>query len=240
MQKELKAKRPFKFNRMDILPLLIWIAVCFVTWLFMHGADHYLQMTPEALGKYFPQRWFLIAHITAGGGALVTGIVQFWPRLRQFSWKLHRLVGYVYLLSILTSSISALVLASTTAYAVNWAYAFTLQVWASVWISSTFIAFISAVRKQFKLHKEWMTRSYIVTVAFLLSGFAYKIPLVQQLGSFEAVTVPLFWMGWAVPLYVYEVIRSSLVKKPSPARTMVAGSTRSLSTRMMKRSAYRK
>ncbi|NQX53328.1 DUF2306 domain-containing protein [Pedobacter panaciterrae] len=208
MQKELNVKGQFKLNWIDTLPLLIWITVFFITWLFMHGADHYLQMTPEALGRYFPQRWFLIAHITAGGGALISGIIQFWSKLRTYSWKIHRVIGYLYLLSILVSSISALVLASTTAYAVNWAYAFTLQIWASVWISTTFIAFYTAMRKQFKLHKEWMIRSYLVTVAFLISGFIYKIPLVQQLGSFEEVTVPLFWMGWAVPLYTYEVIRS--------------------------------
>jgi hypothetical protein len=58
-----------------------------------------------------------------------------------------------------------------------------------------------------------MIRSYLVTVAFLISGYAYKIPYVQQLGSFEAVTVPLFWMGWALPLYTYEIVRSSFVKK---------------------------
>lgn len=209
MQKELKAGKGFVLNYKDLLPLLIWIGVFFMTWLFMHGADHYLVMTPEELGKYFNQRWFLMAHITAGGGALISGIVQFWPKLRQYSWKLHRMIGYLYLLAILVGSISALVLASTTAYAVNWAYAFTLQVWASVWILTSFMAWYAAFKRQFKLHKEWMIRSYIVTVAFLISGFVYKIPYVQRLGSFEAVTVPLFWMGWALPLYAYELIRSS-------------------------------
>jgi uncharacterized membrane protein len=213
IQKELKAKDRLDLGFRDLLPLLIWISVGILTWLFMHGADHYLQMTPEALGKYYDQRWFLVAHITSGGGALVSGVVQFWPKLRQYSMKLHRYIGYVYLLAILVSSLSALVLASTTAYMVNWAYAFTLQVWASVWISSSFIAWYTAVKKQFKLHKEWMIRSYLVTVAFLISGYAYKIPYVQQLGSFEAVTVPLFWMGWALPLYTYEIVRSSFVKK---------------------------
>ncbi len=203
-----------KLNWRDVFPLLIWIAVFFMTWLFMHGADHYLQMTPEALGRYFPQRFFLISHITAGGGALISGIVQFWPKLRNYSWKLHRAIGYLYLLCILVSSTGAMVLANTTAYAVSWAYAFTLQVWASIWISTTFIAFYTAVKKQIGLHKEWMIRSYIVTVAFLISGFAYKIPYMQQLGSFEEVTVPLFWMGWAIPLYTYEVIRSGIkIKK---------------------------
>lgn len=199
----------FKMHPADIFPLLIWFAVFFMTWLFMHSADHYLKLTPEALGKYFKLRWVLIAHITAGGGALITGIIQFWPKLRTYKYTLHRIIGLIYLLAVLVSSVCALILAFSTAYKINWAYAFTLQVWASVWISATAIAYYSALKRKFMLHKEWMIRSYIITVSFLISGFAFKIPYVQQLGTTEEVYVPLFWMGWAVPLYLYELIRSS-------------------------------
>lgn len=198
-----------QLEKTDIIPFLIWMVVFFMTWLFMHDADRYLLMTPEALGKYFKLRWIIITHITAGGGALITGIVQFWPKLRNYSWKLHRLVGTVYLLAVLASSICALILAFTTAYKVNWAYAFTLQIWAGVWITATFIAYYTAIKKNIKLHKEWMTRSYILTVSFLISGFALKLPYIQTLGTFEEIGTPLFWMGWSVPLFVYEVIKSS-------------------------------
>ena len=202
------SKAQFRLFRTDIIPFLIWLSVVFMTWLFMHGADHYLQLTREAMGKYYELRWILIAHITAGGGALISGIIQFWPRLRNYSWKLHRFIGFIYLLAILVSSTCAMILACTTAYKVNWANAFTLQVWAGVWISATFVAYYAAVRRRFQLHREWMTRSYIITIAFLVSGFVYKIPYIQQLGSYAEVSTPLFWMGWSVPLYVYELIRS--------------------------------
>ncbi|WP_341839546.1 DUF2306 domain-containing protein [Chitinophaga caseinilytica] len=212
MEKGIGAGAHFTVSYKDVLPFMIWIGVFFMTWLFMHGAEHYLRMTPDALGRYYDYRWFLIAHITAGGGALISGIVQFWPKLRNFSWKLHRVIGYLYLLAVLVSSLSALILASTTARSISWGYSFTLQIWASVWISATFIAWWTAFRRQFKLHREWMMRSYVVTVAFLVSGFALKIPYVQQLGSFEEVSVPMFWMGWAVPLYAYEIIRTGRSK----------------------------
>ncbi len=210
MNNQLSVKRSFRFEQIDIIPVLIWVAVFFMTWLFMHGADHYLEMTPEALGKYFRLRFVLIAHITSGGGALITGIIQFWSKLRNYSYRLHRWVGLIYLLAILVSSVSAMILASTTAREVSWSNSFTLQIWAGVWISATFIAYYAALRKRFQLHKEWMTRSYIVTVAFLISGFAYKVPYVQQLGNVSEVGATLFWMGWSVPLYVYEIIRSKI------------------------------
>ena len=106
----------------------------------MSGADHFLQLTPEALGKYITLRWVLIAHITGGGGALILGPLQFWSRLRARYIMLHRWLGLTYLLAILVSSICAVILSFTTAYDVNRAYAFSLQVWASVWIISTIIA----------------------------------------------------------------------------------------------------
>ena len=202
-----------KLEKTDLGPLFIWVLIIFLTWLFMHGADHFLLLTPEALGKYFKLKWVLIAHITAGGGALVLGFVQFWPKLRNFSWKLHRIIGFLYLLAILLSSSCAVILAFTTAYEVNWAYAFSLQVWVTVWISATAIAYYAIIKRNVNLHKEWMVRSYIVTLAFIISGLAIKISYVQNLSSFADISPSFFWMGWSVPLYVYQIVLSSKKKK---------------------------
>jgi hypothetical protein len=198
-----------KLDQKDIGPILIWITIIFLTWLFMHGADHFLSLTKEALGKYFELKWVLIAHITSGGGSLILGFLQFWKKLRNYSWKLHRIIGFLYLLAVLVSSICAVILAFTTAYVVNWAYAFSVQVWVSVWISTTATAYYAIIKKRIDLHKEWMVRSYLVTLAFIISGLALKIPFVQSLGSFEDISPSLFWMGWSVPLYVYQIILST-------------------------------
>lgn len=148
----MQKSKSFKFHTADIVPVSIWLLVIFITWTFMHGADHFLELTPEALGKYLDYKWVLIAHITAGGGSLILGIVQFWKKLRNFSWKLHRIVGFMYLLAVLVSSFCAVVLAFTTSYEVNGPYAFSLQIWVSVWISSTALAYYFTVQKKFQLH----------------------------------------------------------------------------------------
>lgn len=209
----MQKSKTLKFSTTDITPIFIWVLVIFITWTFMHGADHFLDLTPEAMGKYYNYKWILIAHITAGGGALVLGIVQFWKKLRTYSWKLHRIIGFLYLLAVLVSSFCAVVLAFTTSYDVNLPYAFSLQIWVSVWISATALAYYFAIKKKFKLHQEWMIRSYIVTMAFVVSGLILKIPYIQNLGSFEEISPSLFWLGWAVPLYIYEIIRSSKQSK---------------------------
>ncbi|MBC7935378.1 MAG: DUF2306 domain-containing protein [Rhizobacter sp.] len=201
--------KEFKFSTTDITPIVIWLLVILTTWTFMHGAGHFLELTPEALGKYYNYKWILISHITAGGGALILGIVQFWKKLRTYSWKIHRIIGLLYLLAVVVSSFCAVVLAFTTSYEVNLAYAFSLQIWVSVWISATALAYFFAIKKKFKLHQEWMTRSYIVTMAFVISGLILKTPYVKNLGSFEDISPSLFWLGWSIPLYLYEIIKSS-------------------------------
>jgi hypothetical protein len=190
------------------LQILFWVAIFMVTHSFMRGADHFLELTPEALGKYFKLRWVLIAHITAGGGALILGPIQFWNQLRLYNKKIHRVTGLLYLLAIVVSAGCALILAFTTSYEVNWPYAFSAQVWVSVWIISTAIAYKAAIAGKLVLHKEWMTRSYIVTVAFVVSGSLLKILLAFEFGSFEDISPSLFWFGWSVPLFVYQVILS--------------------------------
>jgi hypothetical protein len=218
MKNTLTSGHALKINKTDIIPIAIWIAITFITWLFMHGADHFLELTPGALGKYFELRWVLIAHITAGGGSLTLGLIQFWPRLRNYSWQIHRVIGILYLLAVLVSSVCAVILASTTAYVVNWAYAFSLQIWVGVWISSTAIAYYTALKKNFVLHRQWMTRSYIVTLAFVVSGLLLKTSFVQSLGSFEDISPSLFWLGWAVPLYLYEMFLAGRAKMPVKVR----------------------
>jgi hypothetical protein len=202
---------PF-YRLISLRQLLFWILIFVITRYFMQGADHFLQLTPEALGKYFTRKWVLIAHITAGGGALILGPLQFWSRFRARYIKLHRWVGLAYLLAILVSSVCAMILSFTTAYDVNWAYAFSAQVWVSIWIISTIIAYRAALQKKFKLHQEWMTRSYIVTLAVIISGLTLKYLLKINFGTFEDISPSLFWMGWSVPLFIYQVVLSAKAK----------------------------
>jgi hypothetical protein len=185
--------------------VLLWFAVIALAWYFMRGADHFLGLTRSAMGKYFDYRYFLILHITAGGGALILGPPQLWTSFRKSQPKIHRVVGYLYCLAVLTSGTTAVLLAFTTAYAVNWAYAFSLQVWVSVWLSATFAALVAAVRKKFKSHREWMVRSYLSTLAFVISGLAIKLPFVVALGSFAEISPSFFWAAWAIPLYIYQL-----------------------------------
>jgi uncharacterized membrane protein len=169
---------------------------------------HFFRFTPEELGKYLDLKWLLILHISAGALALLSGPFQFWHELRTRYRKLHRRLGYVYVSAVAVSAPCAAYLSTTTAYQVGWAYAFSLQVWVSVWLVCTFLAFRYARQKKFRLHEEWMVRSYLATLAFVISALILKIPFVAARGTFAEVSPGLFWTGWSVPFFIYDMLLS--------------------------------
>ncbi|GEP44154.1 DUF2306 domain-containing protein [Brevifollis gellanilyticus] len=172
---------------------------------FIVYSAHFFDPAPEVLGKYLPVKWLLWLHIGMGSVTLLTGPFLLWDafRIRHLRW--HRCLGLAYVSAVAVSGLCAVWLSATTAYAVNRPYAFSLHVWVAVWLFSTGFAFYAVKRRQIKLHREWMVRSYLVTLAFVVSASLLKVPFVQRLGSFEEISPSFFWLSWSVPLFVYDV-----------------------------------
>ena len=53
-----------------------------------------------------------------------------------------------------------------------------------------------------------MVRSYLTTLAFVVSALLNKLPFIASQGTFAEVSPSLFWAGWSVPLFLYDVVLS--------------------------------
>ncbi len=200
-------------NYTEFFKILTGLVILGLSFYFLNNSAHFFIGTRSELGKYFDIKWVLLLHITGGGIALLTGPFLLWEKFRNYNFKIHRMLGKIYLIAVLLSSSLAVYLSCSTAFAVNWAYAFSLQVWVSIWILSSIVAYYSVIKRKIKLHKEWMTRSYIVTLAFVVGALLLKIPFVQNLGSFAEISPSIFWFAWAVPLYIYDLYLTSTRKQ---------------------------
>ena len=177
------------------------------------NAHFFVAHGPAELGKYFAVRGVLLAHIAGGADALVTGPFQFWKALRIRRRAIHRRMGQAYVLAIAVSAPCAVFMTFTTARELGWPYVLSLQAWVSVWMVSTGLAYRYARLARFDLHAEWMTRSYLVTLAFVISALLAKLPGVARLGSFAEISPTLFWAGWSIPLFVFDVVLSARRKR---------------------------
>jgi uncharacterized membrane protein len=188
------------------LTLLFWIfLIVFGGRFIIKDALPYYGFTEDILGRWWDFKWSLIGHISGGLLAISIGPFQFWKAFRNKYLTTHRWLGRIYLVAILTGSVSSTHLAWTTALEVHWTWALALQGLAFAWITTASMAYISVMRKRIQQHKDWMIRSYVVTFAFVTFRFLTELPMVKELGSFIEVGPTAIWVSWTVPLLVTEI-----------------------------------
>lgn len=175
---------------------------------FIAHYTHFFRFTPEAMGKYFPVRWIIIGHITAGATALLSGSVQFVKNFRNSNRKLHRLFGKIYIVSVLVSALCALYLTFVTTSQVGVLYTISLWFMIAVWLIATTLAYHTIIRRKIMEHEEWMVRSYIITFAFIVQNFIIKVPFITDLAPFPQLSPSIFWFSWVMPLFGYQVYRT--------------------------------
>ncbi|MGE3275086.1 MAG: DUF2306 domain-containing protein [Vicinamibacterales bacterium] len=140
-------------------------------------------------------------HLAAGGIALATGAVQFSTRLRVARPAVHRLLGTIYIVTVLISGLSALLLApvSTGGLAAHFGFGGL----AVLWVASAVIAYVRARDGEYGSHREWMIRSY----ALCLAAVTLRIYLPVSLAAgvpFEEAYPAIAWLCWVPNLVVAE------------------------------------
>jgi hypothetical protein len=163
----------------------------------------YYRLDPNSFRTYWPRRWWLLTHITAGIVALMSGPVQLWLGLTDRRPALHRRLGMVYLGAVVISAAAAYYLALHTD--VSLVFGAGLAGLATAWLVSSGMAYAAIRRFLIEQHKEWMIRSYVVTTAFVTFRALVVLLEATKVG---AATVPRLeiasWFCWAVPLVITE------------------------------------
>ena len=108
-------------------------------------------------------RHLLIPHTLAGMFALFIGPVLFSSRTRQHHLQLHRVLGRIYVISVLIGAATGVALAAGRPGLPGTVFQ------ATAWIVCTAVAFITARNRQIIQHRQWMVRSYAVTFTFISS-----------------------------------------------------------------------
>ncbi|MFY0632117.1 MAG: DUF2306 domain-containing protein [Flavobacteriaceae bacterium] len=195
-----------KIKLKSILKVLGFVILLLYSLLFILQATRYYTFQDEILGRFLNVKWWLIGHISGGILALLIGPFQFISKFKNKYNKLHKKLGKTYLIAILISGISSTVLAWTAALDIHWTWGFSLQILAVVWVISSYMAYISIRKKRIQQHKEWMIRSYIITLAFVLFRMFNDITLMAGLGTFIERAPTIVWASWSIPLFFTEIV----------------------------------
>jgi uncharacterized membrane protein len=136
-------------------------------------------------------RHLLIPHTLAGIFALLIGPINFSSRIRERHFKLHRILGRIYVISVFVGAFTGIALAAGRPGLPG------TSMQAAAWIVCTTAAFITARNRQIVQHRQWMARSYAVTLTFVSSRVLNLWPRYwSHLGdSFAAVGVIAFTLA---------------------------------------------
>jgi uncharacterized membrane protein len=187
-------------------PLLGMLGVAAVAALafWVISAAPYLRWDPTQFGDVFwPRRYGLIVHIAGGSTALLVGPLQLWLGETRSKLAWHRTLGTVYLLGVAVGAAGAYYLALTTPD--GWVYGAGLFALALAWTITTGMAYLAIRRRAIHQHREWMIRSYVVTLSFVTFRTAAAALEVFGVGTLQERLTFAAWVCWPVPLLLLEI-----------------------------------
>ncbi len=144
-------------------------------------------------------------HVFTSMLVLIAGFTQFSKKFLKQQPKLHRTVGYVYVINILmVTGPSGLLMSFYANGGVSSQTAFVLL--SVFWMGFTAMALYKAIKKDFKAHRIFMIRSFALTLSAITLR-CWKVLLVnftdiQPMDRYRIIA----WLGWTLNLIIAEWI----------------------------------
>jgi uncharacterized membrane protein len=173
----------------------------------------FLQIKQEYI-DIIPWRIAFFIHVFTSMFVLIAGFTQFSNYFLQRYKKWHRAIGKLYVIDILfITGPSSFIMALLANGGIPSRIAFTTL--SVLWMFTTAKAWQTAKARQITLHKQWMMRSYALTLsAVTLRGWKWLLIALFHLRPLDTYMI-VAWMGF-VPnlLFVEWYIRKG---SPSPS-----------------------
>lgn len=211
-------------NVRAFLKLILWISVIGFSAIFYYK---------DALSYFFGYRnprfseysvWFIV-HIIGATCSLFLGPVQFWKSIRTRYLKYHRIAGKVYIIGTLVAAISAFRLAIVFD-CVGCRYS--LIPLSVLLFITTSCAWYAIRRGNIIAHRQFMIRSYVCALAFVLVRLNRVLPIdfiFDPITDDNVYAVVAEWTFSILPLLVVEIVMIWIPSLQKVAPKMTFGDT---------------
>lgn len=177
------------------LMLLATIASTFLK----RDALPFLFVGETAYGRFWPFATSILPHVIAGTVAIVLGPIQFIGTIRRRYPRVHRVIGYTYLIAIIIGSLSAFNMSFHVELTRTVAFAVGLFCLGVCWLISGLLAYVAIYRGNVALHQQLLAQNYALTFSFALTRFLWDLDIafIQDMGPMRYITMG--WAGWIIP-----------------------------------------
>lgn len=144
-------------------------------------------------------------HVISSIFSLLAGFTQFSKKIRKRTPKIHKIIGWLYIVIILLFSAPSGFIIGLYANGGFWSQiAFCML--AVLWFWFTFKSLLGIKKKDFKAHEIFMVRSFALTLsAITLRLWKYLIVLAFQPRPMDVYQI-VAWLGWVLNIIVAEII----------------------------------
>lgn len=216
-----KTKTSYHYITLNIVIFLFYTYLCFlmvkicIAYFPWNTEQHFLLLKQDVVNTQ-PWQFAFKVHVVASSFALIAGFTQFFQIFRNRYPQIHRLSGWLYIITILAFALpSGFILALSATGGKTTQISFILL--SVLWGFSTVFALRAALKKQWLLHRDWMIHSFALSLS-ALSLRSWKMVLYELQPYFNWLTpVHIYqlesWLGWVVNLLIAELIIFKLHQK---------------------------
>jgi uncharacterized membrane protein len=167
---------------------------------------------PEQRATYLAHLSILFTHVAGAMVALAIGPFMFLGRLRARWPAIHRWLGRVYLLGVLTGGVAGLALAPYAYTGATTSAGFAIL--GLLWLGTSLMAFVRIREGNVLAHRSWMLRNFALTLAGV-SLRLQMLPLASAFG-FDLGYMIVAWSCWVPNILVVEWMLRRRRSAPSP------------------------
>ncbi|MFZ6770093.1 DUF2306 domain-containing protein [Undibacterium sp. Di26W] len=165
-----------------------------------------LGMNPQWEQKINAYRWCLHVHALAATLALLAAPIQFFPGFRNRHLQMHRVLGRLYAIAVAIAAPLAIYIALMhLAPAEKWP----AVAQGCLWLGTTLAAVLTACKKQLIMHQIWITRSYALTLTFIVTRMLVDVLKMDINASFGG-NANLIWVSSFMALVMADLLCISL------------------------------
>lgn len=179
--------------------LSISIGLYPISYLISEAEIGILSSKPDALLSNMFWKVGFYTHITLGGFALLIGWAQFNKRLQKRRPEVHRVIGKLYVISVMLSGVAGFYIAffATGGFISKSGF----SILAIIWLTTTFMGFVAARNLKFVWHEKLMIFSYAACFAAVTLRLWLPL-LILIFKDFIIAYNIVAWLCWVPNLFV--------------------------------------
>ncbi|MEO8480304.1 MAG: DUF2306 domain-containing protein [Gemmatimonadota bacterium] len=173
---------------------------------YLYRAIHFRFLVPGQLGpSLFNKRLWYFSHVAFALPVLFGAPLQFITPLRNWSPRLHRIVGKAYVIGACTAALLAIYLGAIVGEYPGSILSIALT--GTLWLFFTLAAWRFGVTKNFTAHRAFMIRSYAMALVLVWLRLMYdwQDTLFFYVTNEDLRDATREWASWVVPLLVVEM-----------------------------------